>query len=252
MKKALYLLLSLYIFIGCSNDSSTNDEDIKRANRQTTGASANDFLSDDNFNSLTIELIYVTGYRPNQSSIDNLESFIQERTYKPGGINFVERAIASPANSPYTIQEIADLENDYREEYNMGDNLTLSIMFIDGKSDQDEGNSVVLGTAYRNTSMVIYQNTLEQNSNGVGEPDRVMLESTVLRHELSHLFGLVDLGTPMLQDHKDEANGHHCDVQDCLMNYQVEAGSVFDMASGGTIPSLDPLCLADLKANGGK
>lgn len=252
MKRVLYLLLFVLTFVGCSKDSTSEGEDFKRANRQTTGASANDFLSDENFKSLTIEIIYVSGFRPGQESLDNLKDFILERTYKPGGVSFVEKEISSPAESPYTIQEIADLENVYRETYNAGDDLALSIMFIDGQSDQDEGNSVVLGTAYRNTSMVIYQNTLQQSSNQPGEPDRVMLESTVLCHELSHLFGLVNLGTVMIEDHQDEANGHHCDVEGCLMNYQVESGGVFNLVSGSVIPSLDPQCLADLRANGGR
>lgn len=249
--RIIVLFLAVLAF-SCSKESD-DVTDPKSANRKTTGSSANDFLSNDEFNSLTIELIYVDGYKPNQTSINNLKGFIEERTYKTGNVSFVEKTISSPGITEYNVQKVADLEDDYREAYNFGDDLAMSILFLDGKSDQDEGNSVVLGTAYRNTSIVIFQSTIIESSNQSGEPDRVVLESTVLEHEFCHLLGLVNFGTPMQEDHQDEENGNHCDVESCLMNHQVVVGrSILGPASESAIPGLDAKCLADLQANGGK
>ncbi len=73
--------------------------------------------------------------------------------------------------------------------------------------------------------------------------------TTLLEHEFGHLMGLVDQGSPMQVNHKDAANGAHCDKPDCLMYYNVEAGFTGTLSA---VPSLDANCIADLKANGGK
>ena len=66
-------------------------------------------------------------------------------------------------------------------------------MFIDGASDKNSGNEVVLGSAYWNTSFVIYQKTVQSLSDSPAEPNRALLESIVINHELGHLLGLTNL-----------------------------------------------------------
>lgn len=250
----LFLLSAFFIFAGCSDDDNPNTENgtNRTPNLQATGSSANDFLAASKYNTLVIEVFYVTGFRPSSQTLSNLRSFMNARLNKPGGISIVETEIESPGLAPYDINEIAQIESNIRTKYNNGTTLALFLLFVDGGTTTDTSNQFILGTAYRNTSFVMYESTIHNLSNGVGEPDRVDLESTVIEHEMGHLLGLVNLGSPMQTDHEDDAHAKHCTNPDCLMYWQVESSSVIDMMVGGNVPQLDSNCLADLQANGGK
>ena len=74
-----------------------------------------------------------------------------------------------------------------------------------------------------------------------------------MNHEFGHILGLVNNGTPVQSDHHDTANGAHCDVEDCLMYWQAEtSGGLGDLVGMSSPPPLDPQCIDDLQANGGK
>lgn len=251
----LLLLSACIIFAGCSSD----DDDPNAANGvnrtpnlQATGSSANDFLASSKYNTLVIEVFYVTGFRPSTQTLTNLQNFMNARLNKPGGVSIVETEIESPGLAPYDINEIASIESDIRTKYNNGNTLALYLFFADGGNATDTGNQFILGSAYRNTSFVMYESTIHNLSNGIGEPNRADLETTVIEHELGHLLGLVNLGSPMQTDHEDTAHPKHCTNQDCLMYWQAESSNVIGMMAGGNVPQLDANCLADLQANGGK
>ena len=80
-----------------------------------------------------------------------------------------------------------------------------------------------------------------------------MLESTVICHEFSHLSGLVNLGTPMVEDHQDSENGAHCITESCLLYHKIERMNIaINFFNQDQIPELDAFCLQDLRANGGR
>jgi predicted Zn-dependent protease len=247
-KSGLLYVILLLILIGCNsdNDSSTTENGRNPApNQKPTGSSAKDFLTD-KYEELEIEIVYVEGYRPTTQSINNLRTFLQQRLNKPGGITVVQREVPSPDRSPYSLSEINKLESELRSSYNDVNKLSLYVFFADGRFTTDTPGTFTLGTAYRNTSCVIYENTIINYSSLPGGPDRTALETTVLLHEICHLLGLVNFGTPMLTAHEDPAQRRHCTNSDCLMYWQAQ------MIVNGNIPQLDSSCIADLRANGGK
>lgn len=248
--KFLIALLFVSIFNSCTSDDSSIEEVNVFVNRQKTGSSANDILSDTKFKSIVVELVYVEGFEPTQTSINNFVSFLNNRAYKPNGIKVEKRSIPSENKDIYTIEEIAQIERDNRQFYNIGDELAVWAYFSDGKSDKDIDNTLVLGTAYWNTSFVIYEETIHGLSNSPLEPSRSMLESTVINHEFGHIIGLVDLGSPMQNDHLDQEHENHCNVKNCLMYWASETTAGINNMN--SIPQLDSQCIADLKANGGK
>ncbi|HEY0356753.1 MAG TPA: hypothetical protein VGC29_11140, partial [Flavisolibacter sp.] len=71
-------------------------------------------------------------------------------------------------------------------------------------------------------------------------------------HEVGHLLGLVDIGSPMQTPHKDADHGSHCNNNSCLMYYASETTDILGLLLTGNIPGLDANCIADLRANGGK
>ncbi len=256
MKILKLLSLGLLLFVlGCSKDDDNSNVENgvnKTANLQITGSSANDFLSATKYQSVVIEVLYVQGFQPEAQTLVNLRSFMQARLNKPGGITINQRQIASPGLAPYDINEIAGIESLNRTFYNNGNVLTLFLLFVDGNYATDTASNFTLGTAYRNTSFVMFENTIQNLSNSPLEPNRVTLESTVILHELGHLLGLVNLGSTMQTEHNDEAHDKHCDNENCLMFWKTGNSSMIGEMVGSGIPQLDANCLADLQANGGK
>lgn len=253
-KVTLLLLLIGMIAISCKKDddgTNTTPDPDNVANQQPLGTSANELLSSDEFTSLRLEIAYPDGFRPTQESIDLIEDFLSERLDKPDGITIVESTINPSQTAPYDINEIVAIEDEHRTVFNNGDEIGVYVFFSDGNSASNSGSSVVLGTAYRNTSMVIYEKTFidlaNQSTTGI---NRTLIETSTLRHEFGHIFGLVNTGTPLTSDHEDQNNSRHCNVEECLMYFQTVT-NVFNNSSLSSIPDFDPLCIADLQANGG-
>ncbi|RKS53884.1 hypothetical protein BC962_2149 [Gillisia mitskevichiae] len=255
-KKIILPLITLLLIISCSKDTANPDSENPRidrsANLKSLGASANELLSDMKFTSLTIEVVYVTGFKPTDAALNNLAQFLSKHTFKPDGIKISTRAVASSNKAPFSIEEIAELEAEERTVYNAGDEIAVFIYVADGSNENDEDNKVVVGSAFRNTSMVLYGKTIANIANNANSVSRSDVESAVLKHEFGHLFGLVDVGSPMQVDHLDPENLAHCNVNGCLMTSNIEFGSsIIDMVDN-KILELDDLCINDLVANGGR
>lgn len=247
-------IIIVLVLMSCSSDDSQNDPlNNTQSNKLSVGASANDLLSDTTFSSLVVEVVYVEGFEPSQTAISNFVSFLENRTFKPNGITVQKRAISSPGLTPYTNQEIVAIEDSNRLLYNDDNQIAVWAFFADGSSANNTDSGVVLGTAYRNTSFVIYQETIQQLTSGTITNTTPILESTVITHEFGHILGLTNLGTPLQTNHEDLEHPKHCNIESCLMYWKAESGNgVMSMISGGSIPQLDAQCIADLQANGGK
>tara|TARA_R100000935_G_scaffold31792_1_gene52310 strand:- start:1026 stop:1802 length:777 start_codon:yes stop_codon:yes gene_type:complete len=256
LPKIVIPFLFLLLIIGCSKDSTDSDNGTPRvdksANLKALGASANEILSDAKFTSLRIEIVYVTGFKPTDAALNNLAQFLTQHTFKPDGLSITTRAVSSSNMAPFTIVEIAKIEAEQRSIYNAGDELAIFIYVADGSNENDVNDKVILGSAFRNTSVVLYGKTIEKianNSNAVSKSD---VETAVLNHEFGHLFGLVDVGSPMQVNHEDPNSEAHCNVSGCLMTANIEfGGSIIDMVQTN-IPELEDFCVNDLVANGGR
>lgn len=235
-----------------SNNNSSN-RNPHAANLLAVGKSAHDLLSADTYTSLKVELQYASGYKPTQGAIDTLRAFLNRRLNKPGGITITTDAIADPGQSSYSLNQISQIEINNRKAYNSGKTIAVYYFFADGNYSGNTNNSEVLGLSYRNTSIVIFEKTIQGLSGGLGQPSRTDLEATVMEHEFGHIMGLVNLGTPMVVNHADPNHPHHCEDSKCLMYYNVSTSDVVsNILNGGGIPKLDQNCLNDLKHNGGK
>lgn len=257
MKKGSILLFALWFLliglVSCDSNSESETPDLgpdKSLNQRGLGQSANELLSAADYSALRLEIQYVEGFAPPSSSVNYLRNFLEERLNKPGGITITLNEVVSEGLSVYSIDKIREIEDEQRTAYTEGNTIAAYFYFVDGAY---QTNQNVLGVAHRNTSMVIFQEKIQELSGGLGQVSTELLTSAVMAHEFAHILGLVDVGTPMVTDHKDEANGAHCDNQECLMYFAVESSSGLDDLFGmSTPPSLDTNCLADLAANGGK
>ncbi len=298
MKKiAFYFCSFLMVFVfACSNDANNSEETSETpetpqnptqlfpANFQATGSSANDILSNTNFDRLLIEIAYVEGFRPTTNAISAFTTFIREFSFKQFiELRFTELESPNDEDNEFTIEEISDLEIANRTAYNDENTLAIYIFFADEPNegdDLDEG-LVTLGAVYRNTSMVIFESTIRVLSSRFNSVTLSDIEEATLEHEFGHLFGLVNLGTVAINDHEDPEAENHCIIDPCLMRgelvFQVPGSEVFKSQNAKTasacnlngmdlmrqmesrvarslaaVPELDDECQLDLAGNGGR
>jgi hypothetical protein len=287
MKKKiiLYSLLGLGLILACSKDSDdaplTQNVD-KSANLLATGASANDILSNTNFDRLLIEIAYVSGFRPTPTAMTSVESYLKGRTFKQS-INFTYKELSSPNEKTLVLDKVDELEKENRSVYNDGKTLAIYIYFADAPSDGDDIDEglVTLGAVYRNTSMVIYESTVRELASRSSSISITDVESATLQHEFAHLFGLVNLGTTPVNNHEDTEAKNHCNVTGCLMRAELQFGGTNKNARVASksvlqsdcnlsgmgmmkllqqktskglpaVPALDTECILDLQNNGGR
>lgn len=253
MKKLFkYILVLNVLIISCQSE----DDLVKNnsySHLKEVGYSARDILSNEKFTDIFVEILYVKDFKPSNEVLASFKNFISERTFK-SNINIETKLIDIPLESSYSINKIRSIEDENRTKFSNENELAIFILYLNGASSNNEEDSLILGTAYRNTSFVIFKETIDSfsDSNLFGEKNTI-LESTIVRHEFSHLLGLVNVGTPIIENHHDSANGAHCTSENCLMYYKMERmNTVVNFFDQEKIPELDAFCLQDLRSNGGR
>jgi hypothetical protein len=251
MKTTLKLLLALSIFTGCkkSDSSYVNNPNVPDyLHNRPVGASANELLAFSKYTSLRIEVQYMAGYQPDAGGLNHLQTTLSSLLNKPGGISIVTKEIPASSSTVLSVNDVIQIEKNNRTVFTSGTELAVYILYVNGKYTDNN----VLGIAYKNTSVVLFGKMIHDNSGSIGQASRTKLVATVAEHELGHLLGLVDIGSPMQANHKDAAHGNHCSNTNCLMYYASETSDIFGFLITGNIPSFDANCLADLHANGGQ
>jgi hypothetical protein len=250
--RILSLVLILPVFIlSCSKSSTSyvnNPGSPDYLHTRPVGASANELLAADKYQSLKIEILYMPGFAPDPQAVEHLRSFLLALINKPTGVAIVTREIPASSKPSMTINDLIDVEKAQRTAFTAGSQIAVSIIYTNGTF----ANASTLGVAYRNTSVALFAKTINDNSGGIGQPSRTKLESTILAHEAGHLLGLVDLGSEMQTPHKDTDHGNHCNNNGCLMYYTAETTDILGFLLTGNIPTLDANCQTDLRENGGR
>jgi len=250
-RHVLFLILTfIFLFISCDSDSVTEpgDDEFSFNHEINPGQSATEFLNDDDFERLVVQVQYMQGYEPTQEGLSNLESFLGERLNKSSITIMEPEEIPAEGESSYTADDVRDLEREHRTQFSSENEIAAYFIILDGEySDAD-----VLGIAHFNTSMALFGPKFAEVSSGVGSPSKEDVETIVLRHEFGHNLGLVNNGVDMQENHQDTDNGRHCDNEECLMYYAFRNADLFGNIFGGSIPDLDENCIADLQAAGGK
>jgi len=243
-KKLFLFLVIIAAAVGCDNP-----EDPAVKNRSVRPS---DFLSETDYKSLTVEIAYVEGFQPTASTVQNLKAFLTARLNKPSGINIVQRAVPSTGATVMNADLLRELELEYRTANTDGTNISAYFYFSDADYASSSGSSKVLGVAYDYSSMAVFEKSIREFSGSPGKPTVTTLQTTVIFHEFAHILGLVNNGTQMQEQHQDGSHEGHCNNQDCLMYYLAETSGIATNLFGGSVPSLDANCLADLRASGGK
>lgn len=260
MKEIFFILIAVFLFNSCSQDGTTPiiDDGGKppvvnpELNNKPTGEAANDLLSNTTYTKLLVEVVYIDDFKPTSTAINNFKSFLQSRLNK-SSIEIIQRSIGAASKNSYSVADIVNIEKEHRQKFTNNKEIAVFAFFANGEFAENTSNSKVLGIAYKNTSIALFEETIQGFSTGLFAPDLSVLEAVVINHEFAHILGLVNLGSAMQNDHQDTAHGKHCNNEECLMYYTAETGEgLVDMLAGGSVPDLDANCLADLSVNGGK
>lgn len=247
------LVLPLVLCLACSEQDQTEtpppNEPDTTLNKKEVGAAAQHFLRSGTYDKITLEVLSVAGQELPQTVLNDFVSFVKVLVNKPNGVEIKSYTVPSPGQTTYTLDDLLNIEDKYRKWYNDKKVLSLYVFLADGAFKNED----VLGVAYRNTSFAIFTEQIKAHTGGIGQPDEDVVLQTVLRHEFGHLLGLVNVGTPMVNNHQDSQHGHHCNNSDCLMYYAVDTGDFLaNLIGNNTPPPLDDNCKIDLKNNGGK
>jgi len=235
------------VLFSCKKEKNINPQALPNEySNQSLGKSAFDLLSGNTYTSLTIQVQYMPGYALDAATITNVNVFLDSICNKPGGIAITQTEIAANGNT-FTVDSAAITERKNRTAYTGGQTLALYVLVTDGF----ETSLATLGFAFRNTSICLFGKDIFANSGGFGQVSRVALETSVLEHELCHIMGLLNLGTPMVVAHEDPAHKDHCVNPHCLMYYAIDTHHALP-GMPGAIPFIDSNCRRDLRANGGK
>ncbi len=247
LKKIFLFVFATLFFFSCkkSNNSAPGTLPGSYSN-QALGASAHDMLSGAKYTAIHIEVQYMPGYQLDPTAITNVTNYLETLCNKPNGVTISQTQIAANGDT-LNVSQVAVIEAQNRTAYTSGATLALYVLVTDGY----DTSLNVLGFAFRNTSICLFGKDMFDHSGGVGEVTRISIESSVLEHELGHIMGLVNLGTPMVIDHQDVANGNHCINPNCLMYYATETHKSL-VGFTNAVPVLDSNCRNDLHAYGGK
>lgn len=251
MKTILTFFFAAALFSSCrkSDTSYVNNPNAPDfLHNRSVGASANELLSAAKYSSLKIEVQYMTGFQPDAAALNHLQTMLGGLINKPSGISIITKEIPASSNLALSVNDIINIERNNRTAFTTGSELAIYILYTNGNYTDNN----VLGVAYKNTSTALFGKKINDNSGGLGQASRTKLVATVAEHELGHLLGLVNIGSPMQTGHQDAAHGSHCNNTNCLMHYTSETSDILGFLITGNIPSFDANCRADMTANGGK
>ena len=257
--KPPFLLIGFICLTGCSTDPA------ETAKSQSSGSAAMDYLVTSTYSSTTIQVGLPNGSNASKTTRKTTFDALADLTGRSAdsfNASTVDINTDLNADSISTLDDVKAYEDAHRTAYTDGEESVIWMGYMPGSMARDTMDSYTLALAYRGSSIMVFPDNIRKACETLAEtlPDGVdrakacaYIEATTVLHELGHLMGLTDNGTPMVEPHKDEGNGDHCDQSDCIMYAYSNMNSVFnrarvDIEAGRDIALFGPHCFADISA----
>lgn len=239
-------LLAALLMSGCTTILNAPGD------RTGPGERAGDYLRAQPYARILVELDYVNGAEPEQSALNLFEQRLEAATGKPVDVVRTPGVTGQGANHRYTLEELAALEGTFRGQFSNGDRAVLYVLWVDGGFQRDTDSTKTLGAAYRGSSLAMFKANLRFASRAgpldLTKPPIVEVEQSVFVHELGHVLGLVNLGTPMVRPHEDAGHKGHSDNQGSVMYWAVETDAIGSILGQTPPDDFDAEDKADLQA----
>lgn len=222
---------------GCMLDADDGGSDGGDTDSNRTWQRAE--LFSDTVDSLALEVDYQTGAEPyteypsptrdgstwemTETNLDRLFRKNDATLDIPSSTSDMEEVSPQP-EAPFASDEILEIAGSHRDVTSTESDRSFYVVFLDGKFEDDSGTrDDVLGVSIGNTGVLaIFKPVVERaaGDDPYGQTVRRYVEQTTVVHEFGHAAGLVDNGLAMVDDHRDESHGAHCDNQDCVMYWK--------------------------------
>ncbi len=186
-----------------------------------------DYLSDEPYDELAIEVDWVRGYPPSDSALHFLIQKIYANTDKH--TVFIDRNASDEIplrTAIYDTESIRSLEGEYRDLYKHGNTAVLYIIYLNGLF-RDTGAGLeathtdVAGLEYGFSSIAIFKQEIIDYSDNAYQQE--YMERSVLLHEFGHTICLVGIGYDSPQE--DPEHPHHSIHAYAVMYYAINASA---------------------------
>jgi hypothetical protein len=163
---------------------------------------------------------------------------------KPGGVQIWQKEIPASTSATLTTTDLANIEKEHRTAYSTSKQVAVYVLVTNGSFTDVN----TIGCAYLNTSLSLFGKTIQQFATGYSLTFKSKLETSTAQHELGHLLGLVNMGTPMQVNHADVEHKGHCTNPKCLMYYKAGPAEMQSYLANG-VATLDANCRNDLNSH---
>lgn len=247
MRLAFALLAGALLLVqGCVNPLDP------RGDGTGPGQRAGDYLRPSPYETILVELDYVNGAEPEAAAVNLLEQRLEAASGKPVEVVRTPGVPGSGANHRYTTEEIAALEQAHRSQWSAGTRAVLYMVWLDGEFSADTDDRKVLGAAYRGSAVAMFKANLRfasrANALDLTKPPLKEVEEAVAVHEVGHVLGLVNLGTPMVTAREDPQSKGHSNNQQSVMFHAVETSVIGSVLGQNPPDDFDANDKADLRA----
>lgn len=93
---------------------------------------------------MEVEILFVEGFIPSATAMNNLENFLNQRLHKSKGTSFKYASIPSPGKVAYSVSIINEIEIANRTIFTRKDTIGVYFFFSDTGYDKDSDNFKVL------------------------------------------------------------------------------------------------------------
>lgn len=223
------------------------------------GVGPRDYVSGSRYTKWVVEVDYATGKQPSTDLLTFLEGRLEAVVNKPDGVEFRLGESLSDSNRRWGFGELQSYAASHAGMRTEGSTVVLHLLFVKGSTEQDSGDSKVLGVAFGAGPIAIFSDSIDGLCAGILlNCNTANFYRSVVLHEFGHAMGLVNNGIPMVTHHEasscgDESDSGHSTNQNSVMFCAVENSTDILGLFGNAPPTtFDEQDRADLKAAGGK
>lgn len=232
MKTGVYLILILFMVLGCGKDA---DEVINSVFPQNQYEHKPQFYFQ-NAGTVKMNVFYFqesipyTGKSAKEDinywdiTKENLKSIFQYKSFEtninvPSELNEMT-SMGNTSERKWTYERMENLALDFALE-DTPTTANFNVFFVPGYFVKEgEEQETVIGLNLSKTNIIFVFHDI------VTIPDslrlKIFMEQSTIVHEMGHVLGFVNNGVPLTSEHQDKENGNHTTNPDCVMYHSNE------------------------------
>src|ERR1041385_8035131 len=152
--RSLTVAALLLVAISCNRDEEVPEFVVNNSVHPV------DFLTENSYTTLNIEVAYVEGYQPSLTALNNVITFLSQRLNKSGGVTITQRTMPATGRVNIDVDAIRSIERAQRKTVTSGKILTAWIMFLDTEYSESTSSSKVLGISYGASSIAVFEKSV--------------------------------------------------------------------------------------------